>query len=140
MTYCAVTYVAVTLAGALVVSTVRGADDTKPVVGTAQIARDGRALRRVVVASDASATIERAADDLATQLSRITDAKVEVVHDATAPGIRVGLPSHFRGSPMQGKWQPPKVGEREDYLLQSHADGVWILGATDEAVRHAAWD
>ncbi|HND55366.1 MAG TPA: DUF4838 domain-containing protein, partial [Pirellulaceae bacterium] len=134
------TWWAVTLAVVLVGSSARGADETKTAAGAAPLARDGRALLRVVVASDASATIDRAADDLATQLSRIADAKFEVVHDATAPGIRVGLPTHFRGSPMEGKWQPPRVSEREDYLLQSHDAGVWILGATDEAVRHAAWD
>ena len=46
----------------------------------------------------------------------------------TSPGLPFA--AKFGGGPF----------EREDYLLRSHAGGLYLLGSTDLAVSHAAWD
>jgi hypothetical protein len=107
---------------------------------TVSLVRDGKALMPVVVAGGAPERVCAAARNLASYLGRISGAPFEVKPGDGRSGIVVGLPTQFAAAPAQGQWVKPKIAEREDYLIRSHAQGVWLLGATELAVEHAVWD
>ncbi len=104
------------------------------------LAADAKALQPVVVGPEASERTRAAASTLADYLSRITGAEFEVTTGDGSKGLAVGLASDFPSLPLSTKWPNPKPTEREDYLLQTHGHGVFLLGATELAVEHAVWD
>ncbi len=93
----------------------------------------------VVVGTKASAETKECAADLAKYLSRISGAEFKVETGAGSRGIVVGCPADFAKLPLATQFGSGPF-EREDYLLRSHADGLYVLGATDLAVSHAVWD
>lgn len=103
------------------------------------LAEGGRALQSVVVGATAGERTRKAAGELADSLGKITGAPFAVAEGDGRSGLAVGVPADFAGLPS-----PPEFGtgplEREDYLLRTHADGVWLLGASEQAVEHAVWD
>ncbi len=107
---------------------------------SAPIARDGTALLGITVAADASGAIRQSAMTLAEYLGRITGAEFSVVTGGGSSGIAVGLPAHFPELRLEGAWLDPGMFERERYLLRSHAQGLYVVGATELAVEHAVWD
>lgn len=107
---------------------------------TAHLAREGKALMPVVVAEGASERVRQAARELAAYLSKIAGAAFEVKADDGRTGIAVGLPADFPASPFHGLWAKPAIAEREDYAIRTHQQGVWLIGATELAAEHAAWD
>lgn len=104
------------------------------------LARDGKALVPIVVSAPASARVKGAAATLASYLGRIAGCTFEVVSDANAKGIRVGLASEFADRDLGIKWASPNSSQRENYLIRTHAAGAYLIGATELAVEHAAWD
>lgn len=104
------------------------------------LARDGKPLHAVVVGSKASDRVNAAAQTLAEMLSRVTGAEFGVEEGDGTAGIAVGMPGDFRNSPFADRWKEVVPAQREDYLLRTHADGVYLLGATELAVEHAVWD
>jgi hypothetical protein len=106
----------------------------------ANLASNGKALMPIVVGDGASDRTRDAASTLAAYLSQISGAGFEVVSGDGSSGVAVGLPGDFSERSFSGRWAEPKSTEREDYLLRSHAEGVYLLGATDLAVEHAVWD
>jgi hypothetical protein len=78
------------------------------------LALDGRVLQSVVVGQSASEPTRKAAADLAETLKRISGAPFQVTEGDGRSGLAV--------------------------VLRSHADGIWLLGASDRAVEHAVWD
>ncbi len=105
-----------------------------------RLVADGRALLPVVVAADASDRVRQAAQTLAAYLGRISDARFEVRTGDGTTGLALGLPAHFPTVPIQKPWDVKDPTRREDYLLRSHPQGVYLLGASDLAVEHAVWD
>jgi len=101
------------------------------------LAKQGKALQAVVVSKDASENAKQVAATLADYLRRITGATFEVQQGDGSQGLAVGLPSDFPAVDASVLKNPQTT---EDYLLRSHEGGVWLLGASDLAVRHAAWD
>ncbi|MDD4267407.1 MAG: DUF4838 domain-containing protein [Thermoguttaceae bacterium] len=104
------------------------------------LATGGRALLPIVVGENASERTRAAAATLGAYLGRITGAALDVKTAADGRGIAVGLARDFPESPLAGRWSELKSTEREDYLLRTAADGVYLLGATELAVEHAVWD
>ena len=104
------------------------------------LATGGRALLPIVVGENASERTRAAAATLGAYLGRITGAAFDVKTAADGRGIAVGLARDFPESPLAGRWSELKSTEREDYLLRTAADGVYLLGATELAVEHAVWD
>src|SRR5262245_1389762 len=118
---------------------------TLPSLGLAQppaasLAKNGKALVPVVVAKDASERVRQAAENLAAYFGKMGGAKFDVVTGDGTMGIVVGLPGQFPKVNVQPKWLKPDITQRENYLLQSHPQGVYLLGATELAVEHAVWD
>lgn len=104
------------------------------------IARDGKAVPRVVVGARATERTRAAAKTLATYLGRITGGTFTVVQGDGDAGLAVGRAADFPALKLASRFAPDDVTRREEYLLRSHADGVWVVGATDLAVEHAVWD
>ncbi len=116
-----------------------------PLVGKAEpvavtIAEKGLPRLPVVVSTGAMVRIQVAATNLAEQLTRITGAPFAVQSGEGLTGLAVGVPADFPKLPVKPDFQPQLPTGREDYLLRTHADGVYLLGATELAVEHAVWD
>ncbi len=104
------------------------------------IARDAAAQQAIVVAADASDSVRQSAATLAEYLQRICGAKFDVRAGNGSTGIALGLPADFPMLRLKDAWLKPGPFEREKYLLRSHAQGLYVVGATELAVEHAVWD
>lgn len=112
--------------------------DAEPI--TRQIAGAGSAKLTVVVAPTASPAVKATADTLAGKLSAITGGKFTVETGDGKAGIAVGIAGDFPLLKIDPPLSAAEPTAREDYVLRSHADGIHLIGATDAAVEHAAWD
>ncbi|MFC1597111.1 DUF4838 domain-containing protein [Planctomycetota bacterium] len=104
------------------------------------LAVDGQPLGTIVTGEGASDRTREAAMTLARYLLQITGAEFEASIGDGSRGLAIGLPGDFPKLPLTRRWAHPKPTEREDYLLRTHAEGVYLLGATELAVEHAVWD
>jgi hypothetical protein len=104
-----------------------------------RLASQGNEPLPVVVSPDASPRVRAAAETLASYLGRIGGASVRVTKGDGSKGVAVGLAEEFPEGP-KAPWPEGDPKRREDYLLQSHAEGLWAIGATELAVEHAVWD
>lgn len=94
----------------------------------------------VVVSAGASAGVKDTAQRLAEYLSRMSGAAFAVTAGPGASGIAVGLPGDFPAVKTGVAFDAADPLQRERYLLRSHARGLYLIGATEAAVRDAAWD
>jgi hypothetical protein len=106
---------------------------------TLELAKDHRAVLPVVVGPEASAATKTAAADLAEYLGRMSGAEFKVENGDGSRGIVVGCPADFAKLPFPCQFGSGPF-ERGDYVLRSHAQGLYLLGASDLAVSHAVWD
>jgi hypothetical protein len=104
------------------------------------LAKDGQPLQRVMIGAKASDRTRAAAKNLATYLGRITGGTFQVVDGDGDAGLAVGRAEDFPKLKLADKFNANEVTRREEYILHSHADGCWLVGATDLAVEHAVWD
>lgn len=104
------------------------------------LARQGQAVLPVVVAPQAGPRVRLAADELAECLGRISGAEFRVEQGDGSRGLAVGVFREFPGLGLAERFQPAALSRREEYLLRSHAQGVHLVGATENAVEHAVWD
>jgi len=107
---------------------------------SARLAGGGQALMPIIVAPDASETVRAAAADLAEYLGRIAGAQFEVTEGDGSSGIVLGTAAQFPALAAGAEFAPGDALRREEYLLRSTDSGVVLIGATDIAVEHAAWD
>ncbi len=117
-------------------STVMSADAIAEVV----LADGGESFYPVVITQGASSDVEKAADDLAQYLGEISGAVFEVVRGHGDSGIVVGNHIDFPGLGFEEKFDPNDLMRRDEYVIQSHGDGLYLIGATDLATQHAVWD
>ncbi len=104
------------------------------------LAADGVALLPVVVSTDASAETKAHAAQLAEYLGRIAGAKFDVQSGDGASGIAVGRAGDFPALKLGVEFVADEPARREEYLLRSHPRGLWLVGASDLAVRNGVWD
>ena len=102
------------------------------------IARNGEALLPIILAETASEETKRSAGELADYLGRISKAEFQVI-TGEQQGIFLGRLADFPELPFDVEFRDGPF-DREDYVLRSHANGLYLIGATDLAVSHAAWD
>lgn len=107
---------------------------------TLRLAEEGRALQPIIVSATASDATKAAATELANQLGRLSGAKFEVQNGDGTSGVAVGRAEDFPSLKTGVSFAPADPTKGEEYLLRSHRKGVWLLGATDLAARHAMWD
>ncbi len=103
------------------------------------LARDGKALLPIVIAPDASPAVQALAADLAAMLARIGAGGIQTQRGDGRGGIVLGRSGDFTALPFSAAASDDPL-KREDYLLRSDHDGLWLLGASDLAVSHAVWD
>ncbi len=104
------------------------------------LASDGAALMPVIISANASAETKVHAAELADYLGRIAGAKFLVQSGDGASGIAVGRAGDFPALKAGVDFVADDPLRREEYLLRSHARGLWILGASDMSVQDAVWD
>lgn len=104
------------------------------------LAAGGRAAEPVVTAATTTPGVKELSITLAQYLSRIGDAKFEVQTGDGARGIAVGTMTDFPSLNLAAEFDAADPRRREEYVLRSHAGGVYLIGATELAVRHAVWD
>ena len=105
-----------------------------------QLAQHGRALLPIVVSPQASAAVRQQAAVLAEYLGRIGGAPFAVTPGDGQTGLAVGVSGDFPAIRWEGNSHADRPGADELYLLRSHAKGLYVIGASEIAVQHAAWD
>ena len=105
----------------------------------AQLANAGRALLPVVIGEKASASTKATAAELAGYLTKISGAQFAVETGDGSRGIVLGAAADFGKLPFAAAFGAGPF-EREDYVLRSAKDGVWLVGASDLGAEHASWD
>ncbi len=104
------------------------------------LSANSQARHAIVIAPTASEKSREQAKVLADYLQRISGAAFEVKTGDGQSGIALGTAQEFPKLKLQGSFAPGDLTRREEYLLRSHANGVWLIGASDLAVEHAVWD
>ena len=104
------------------------------------LAKDGKALQRVVVGATATDRTRAAARTLAAYLGRITGATYAVIEGDGDSGLAVGRAADFPKLKLADRFDTADATRREEYLLRTGVDGARLVGATDLAVEHAVWD
>ncbi|MDB6155358.1 MAG: hypothetical protein JWL90_3811 [Chthoniobacteraceae bacterium] len=104
-----------------------------------RLASGGHALMPIVIGEKASAATKSTAAELARYLSRITGAEFAVEPGDGNRGIVIGTAAEFSGLPFKTKFGTGPF-EREDYLLRSLPEGLYLIGAGEPGVADAAWD
>ncbi|MFP8781177.1 DUF4838 domain-containing protein [Hydrogenophaga sp. RWCD_12] len=94
----------------------------------------------IVVGADASAQTRANAQQLATLLGRMTGQRFDVTQGSGQEGIVLGTAASFAQLKTSVVFQPQSPLGREDYLIRSHAKGVWVIGATDLGAQNGMWD
>ena len=130
------------LAGAVLaaLTAAPGADARADAPPTVTLAEDGRPRHAVIVAPGASAATRAAAAELADYLGRIASAPLEVRTGDGTRGIAVGTAGDFPALRHGVPFEPDDPLRRDDYLLRTHAGGVYVIGASETAVALAVWD
>ncbi|WP_339908354.1 DUF4838 domain-containing protein [Symmachiella dynata] len=105
-----------------------------------QLAADGKTHFPVIVSENASDRLQLAAKTLADYLGRISRSDFEVTTGDGTHGIAVGTAQSFPTLKLLSDFDSTDINRREEYLLRSHSDGIWLIGATELAVEHAIWD
>jgi len=120
---------------AMVLRTGAAAAET-PVIPLSQ---DSVASMPIILSENASTDVQQFADELASYLEKLSGAKFVVETGDGSRGIVVGRPADFPDLPFELVFESGPF-HREDYLLRSHATGLYLLGGSDLAVSHAVWD
>lgn len=103
------------------------------------LASEGRARMPVVVSPESTPDVRAAAEELADCLGRITGAAFRVEVGVAASGIVVGLVSSFTDLPFAVEFESGAV-TRDQYVLRTTDNGLYLLGTTPAAVECAVWD
>lgn len=105
------------------------------------LATGGVARCQIVVSSNAHERVLTAAGELAEMLQRISGAAFEVrTGTNAASGLVVGTAGDFPNLPPDFVFDTGHPLRREEYRLRTHDQGMWLIGATEQAVEHAVWD
>ena len=135
---CVARFIAVLLFASLL-----GAGSASPLASAEAVsialARKGQAVQSVIISPTASAGLKASAAELAAMLGRLGGATFFVTTGDGSTGIALGRPEDFAKLPKAERFATGPF-DREEYVLRSHAQGLYLLGASDLAVSHAVWD
>ncbi|MDD5262801.1 MAG: DUF4838 domain-containing protein [Methylacidiphilales bacterium] len=104
------------------------------------VASDGQTAFKIVVSPTATDEVKKHAADLGDMLGKITGAKFVTDVGDGREGIAVGKAADFPKAPVDGRFNPLDPLRRDEYIIKTHAKGVWLVGISDIAVGHAVWD
>lgn len=105
-----------------------------------ELSKQGKAAMPIVISEQAARETLDAATTLSQYLNRITGGTFEVQKGDGGSGIVVGTAADFPALTPSAKLAKADITQREDYALQSHSRGIYLIGATPKAVQHAVWD
>ncbi len=104
------------------------------------IASGGKALLPIIISGKASAEVRDSAKYLADYLSKISGGKFEIKTGDGKTGVAVGTIKDFPELAFKPGFKLEDPGERQGYEIKSHANGVYIIGASTDAVCYAVFD
>jgi hypothetical protein len=104
-----------------------------------EISQQKTALLAVTISSKASPAVKATAADLAKYLGLLSGAEFKVESGDGSSGIVLGKPADFEKLPFAVQFGTGPF-EREEFVMRSHAQRLYLLGASDLAVSHAAWE
>lgn len=110
-----------------------------PAAEKVDLSRGKQALLPIVLPATATPALQATATEFAAMLGRMSGAEFKVESGDGSRGIVLGRPADFAKLPFTHAFGAGPF-EREDYILRSRPEGLYLLGATDMAVSHAAWD
>lgn len=111
-----------------------------PVPPTIRLSANGVAPHPIVVAETASDAVCELANTLSGVLGRIGGATLTVETGDGSRGIALGTATDFPVLDLADRFDPADPMRREEYLLRTHAGGLLLVGATENALAHAVWD
>jgi hypothetical protein len=104
-----------------------------------RLASGGEALLPVIIGAEAPDETRAIAAELAQMLGRISQAEFRVEEGDGRRGIVVGVPADFADLPLSPGFGSGEF-EREDYLLKSQPQALYLIGASGLGLSHAVWD
>lgn len=104
------------------------------------LAEGRKAALPIVISESASEGTLSQAKTLAGYLGRMTGAEFAMTKGTGATGIAVGVVGDYPVLKLEQQFDPQDATRREEYLIESHAGGLKIVGASELALRHAVWD
>lgn len=110
-----------------------------PIPSSTLLAQKGEAQLDIVISPAAGDDVKATAQTLAAYLERISGAAFAVTTGDGAAGLVVGLPADFTALPVEHTFGDGAF-ERDTYRVTSTGDGLYLLGATPQAVEFAVWD
>ena len=105
----------------------------------ARLATGGRALLPIVIGEKASDSTRATAAELAGLLTKISGATFTVEMGNGSRGIVLGPAADFPKLPFAVEFGAGPF-ERENYVMRTTKDGVWLVGASELGAAHASWD
>ena len=93
----------------------------------------------VITGPKATPRTVSAADTLASYLSQMTGHSFPRATGHGTSGIVVGTIQDFDVAPLDVAFESGPF-HREEYVLRSARNGLWLIGATELAAEHAVWD
>jgi len=104
------------------------------------LASGGKAVQEIFVGGAPSERVQAAAETLADYLGRISGGEFKVSPGNGTTGIAVGLATDFPEVDLGVTFDTKDPQRREDYVLRTHDNGIYLIGSTDLAVENAVWD
>lgn len=104
------------------------------------LAENGEARLPIIISQNADKEVKQAAADLADTLNRISGATFTITNGDGTNGIALGTLADFPALHVDYPVTSDAPSQREEYLLRSHEGGVYLIGQTPIAARHAVWD
>lgn len=101
---------------------------------------NGKALFPIVIAENGSQETRETAQTLSTYLEQICDVAFLIENGNGMMGIAVGTYHEFPDLKLNHLFDANNPFRRDDYLIRTHPNGIYIIGATSSAVEFAIWD
>ncbi len=104
------------------------------------LVKDGRPLFSVVLPETASEKTRKNVQEFVLYLNKITGANFQVVSGYTDKGIFLGTTKDFPSLSYINMFDIKDPFRKDEYIIKSHKNGLYIIGATDIGFQHAIWD
>ncbi|MCM8816279.1 MAG: DUF4838 domain-containing protein [Candidatus Omnitrophica bacterium] len=104
------------------------------------LTKDGKALLDVVVSEKATEKTKKNAEEFVAYLNKITQANFVITTENTDKGMLVGTIQDFPSLPYAKMFDTKDPFRRDEYIIKSHKDALFIVGATEIGVQHGIWD
>lgn len=104
------------------------------------VAKNKKAFFPIVISQNASEMVRRTASDMKAYLEKMCGADFKIITGDGTSGIAIGVANDFPDLPFSKKLISKGVFDREKYIIKTHKNGVYLLGACDLAADEAVWD